>query len=167
MKLDLGDVLAIFELRVKGLQPPNFIWEFGHPKDRGQFDGIPVNGSQESTYILPERVYGIMDLQADKQVTFSLAATDEVGNPVVVEPGSFTFEFSVDDTSVLTLTDNGDGTGSVASTGALGVATLSGRAVRNSDGKEWTGAEAFNVVAGDAETFAFEFGEPTEVTPDV
>lgn len=161
MKVDFGHIEFEANLWVKQFKPLNFVWKFGYPKDK--VDGLP---SSTGSFINPERAYGIMDLQADKQVNFSLVASDEVGNPVVVEPGSFTFEFSVDDTSILTLTDNGDGTGVVASTGTLGVATLSGKATRTSDGKEWTGAEAFNVVAGDAETFAFSFGDPTEVTPD-
>jgi hypothetical protein len=72
----------------------------------------------------------------------------------------------VDDTSILTLTNNEDGSGRVDATGTLGVATLSGKVTRNSDGLEWTGALAFNVVAGDAQTFEFEVDEPTETTPD-
>ncbi len=103
-----------------------------------------------------------MDLQADKQVAFKLGATDEVGNETTLT-GTVTFE--VDDPSILTLTDNGDGSGTVAATGTLGVATLTGR-VANPDGTEATGVAAIQVVAGDAQTFQFSFEAPTEVTPD-
>lgn len=63
-------------------------------------------------------------------------------------------------------TDNGDGTGVVAATGALGPAVLTATATRASDGKVFTGTGLVNVVPGDAETFTIEFGTPEEVTPD-
>jgi hypothetical protein len=166
VKIDLGDIELEANFWVKQFKPLHFIWHFEAPKERViAIKRDDIESAKLISYILPEKVYGVMDLQADKKVSFSLAATDEVGNPVVIEPGTFTFEFSVDNAEVLALTDNGDGSGEVAAV-SMGVATLSGKATRVSDGKEWTGAEAFNVVAGDAETFAFEFGDPEETTPD-
>lgn len=105
-----------------------------------------------------------MDLKADQKVAFELRATDEMGNPATF---AGTITYSVDDPSVVNLTDNGDGTGEVAATGVLGTALLTARAVRDSDGREFTGAAAVQVVAGDAETFEITFGTPDEVTPDV
>lgn len=166
MKIDLGDLEFEANFWVKQFKLLHFLWHFEAPKDAPRTQNREGEDLQLVSYILPEKVYGIMDLQADKKVSFNLEATDEVGNPVVIEPGSFTFEFSVDNTDILSLTDNGDGSGEVAATGTPGTATLSGRATRTSDGKEWTGAEAFNVVAGDADTFSFAFGEPEETTPD-
>jgi hypothetical protein len=105
----------------------------------------------------------IMDLQADKKVDFGFAPVDEMGNPTSFDG---TVSFSVDDPSVVTLTDNGDGTGTVAAVGVLGVATLTGTVTPNDGSDVITGAEAVNVIAGDTASFAFTFGEPTEVTPD-
>lgn len=166
MKIDLGDLEFEANFWVKQFKPIHFLWHFGAPKDAPRTQSREGVNGKLIRYILPERVYGTMDLQADKKVTFNLEATDEVGNPVVVEPGTFSFEFSVDNADLLSLTDNGDGSGEVAATGTPGTATLSGTATRVSDGKVWTGAEAFNIVAGDAETFTFAFGDPEEVTPD-
>lgn len=104
-----------------------------------------------------------MSLKADQKAAFSLQSTDEVGNPTDFDG---TFVFAVDDPSIVTLTDNGDGTGEVAATGILGVATLSVDATRASDGKSFTGVLAIDVIAGDAESVSIVLGEPEEVTPD-
>lgn len=105
-----------------------------------------------------------MDLRADQKVSFALVANDEVGNPTTFDG---TIVFSVDDPSILALTDNGDGTGVVAATGTLGSSTLTGTATPASGGEPATGVAAIQVVAGDAETFEITFGTPEEVTPDV
>lgn len=104
-----------------------------------------------------------MDLKADQKVAFELTSTDEMGNPTSL-PGTVTY--SVDDPSILNLTDNGDGSGTVAATGALGTATLTG-SVSLPDGSTASGVAAIQVVAGNAETFEIGFDEPEEVTPDV
>jgi hypothetical protein len=91
-----------------------------------------------------------------------MAAQDELGNPADL-PGAVTF--TVDDPSIVTLTDNGDGSGEIAATGTLGVTTLTGT-VTLPDGSEVTGVAAVQVVSGDASTFSFDFGDPEEVTPD-
>lgn len=104
-----------------------------------------------------------MELKDDQGVNFRLVGKSEMQNPAQFDG---TFQFTVDDPSIVTLTDNGDGSGRVAATGALGTATVSVVATRNSDGKTFNGAEAFTVVAGDAEAIGFEFEEPTENTPD-
>lgn len=105
-----------------------------------------------------------MALKADQKVAFSLQATDEVGNP-----GEFvgTIVFSVDDASIVTLTDNGDGTGEVAATGTLGTAVLSAEATRTSDSKVFMGSVSIDVIAGDVEVIDIVLGEPEEATPDV
>lgn len=161
MKLDLGDVVLDLNLRVKAFRPPTFVWHFRAPVESEEEDRavgpIPECKSQR-------KVMGIMDLQADKKVSFALQATDEVGNPTTFVG---TIVFTVDDPTIVNLTDNGDGSGEVAATGTIGVATLTGTATRDSDGAVFTGAEAINVVAGDAEAFSLTFGTPEEVTPDV
>lgn len=160
MEFDLGDITAEFNLRVKAFRPPVMRWHFGVPVESAEEDRVSGPAPNCKT---TRKVDALMDLQADKKVSFMLQATDEVGNPTSFDG---TFVFSVDDPTILALTDNGDGSGEVAATGTLGVATLTGTATRASDGATFTGAEAFNVVAGDAETFTFAFGAPEEVTPD-
>lgn len=160
MELDFGDITLNVDLRVKAFRPPQFTWHFGVPVESEDEDRVPGPAPNPKPV---RKVDAIMDLQADKKVSFALQATDEMGNPTTFV-GSIVF--AVDDPSIVTLTDNGDGSGEVAATGTLGVATLTGTATRDSDGAVFTGAEAINVVAGDAETFAFSFGTPEEVTPD-
>lgn len=105
-----------------------------------------------------------MDLKADQQVTLSGAWTDEVGNPVPT-PTDATVVYTVDDPAIINLTDNQDGTAIAASTGTLGTANV--HAVANAPGlPEATGDLQLVVVAGDAQRFTIEAGEPTEVTPD-
>jgi hypothetical protein len=104
-----------------------------------------------------------MDLKADQKISFSLQATDEIGNPTEFDG---TIAFTVDDPSIINLTDNGDGTGEAAATGTIGVATLTAEATPAGGGTPFTGAEAINVIAGDAEGITIAFGEPEEVTPD-
>jgi hypothetical protein len=106
-----------------------------------------------------------MDLMADQQVTVSAEWTDEVGNPVTT-PGDATATYSVDDPDgVLALTDNGDGTATVAATGTLGTATVHGDFT--SADSALTGDLQIVVVAGLAERVNIVASDPTEVTPDV
>lgn len=104
-----------------------------------------------------------MDLQADKKADFGFGPVDEMGNQTSFD-GSIVF--TIDDPSLVTLTDNGDGTGTIAAVGATGAAVLTGTATPNDGSDPIVGTEAVNVVAGDVASFAFTFGEPTEVTPD-
>lgn len=112
----------------------------------------------------PGKVDHHMDLMADQGFDL-LAPTfqDEMGNPTDA-PADYSSEFSVSDTTILAVTDNGDGTSFVAATGTLGQATLS--AVYTFNGHTATGDELITVVAGDAERVTLNFGEPREVTPD-
>lgn len=105
----------------------------------------------------------IMDLQADKKVPLSLQWTDEVGNPTGTPAGA-TATYSVDDTNVINLTDNGDGTAVAAATGTLGTATVHVDVV---DGDvTLAGDLQLVVVAGMAERVEVVAGDPEEVTPD-
>lgn len=162
MELDLGDVVAVFNLRVKGLSTPRVHWHFG----------VPVDSTPADRMIKPPPYYVNttgkvdiqMDLQADKKVTASAGWTDEVGNPVPV-PADATAAYTVDDPTIIDLTDNGDGTAVVSATGTLGSATVHMEAT--SGGKTFSGDALITVVAGLAERVNISFGEPTEVTPDV
>ncbi len=155
---DYGDLLHVEQWRLKG-RHLLWAWHIGPPRgttpaDRsGPGAAVPSNGRTDL----------IMDLQADKQVTLSGSFTDEVGNPVDA-PADAAVTYTADDTSVLVLTDNGDGTANAAATGTLGVANVHAEA--SFDGRTATGDLQIVVVAGDAERFEITASEPTEVTPD-
>jgi hypothetical protein len=104
----------------------------------------------------------IVDLHADKKVTFSLQAVDEMGNPTTFDG---TIAYAVDDPSIVALTDNGDGSGVAAAVGPLGTAVLTAT-ITPTTGAPVEKSEAINVIAGDATSFSFTFGPEEEVTPD-
>jgi hypothetical protein len=110
-----------------------------------------------------ERTDLIMDLMADQQVPLSVTWTDEVGNPTSTPTGA-TYAFTVDNTSIINLTDNGNGTATAAAVGALGTANVHLAATAN--GVTYTGDLQIVVVAGLGERVNIVAGEPTEVTPD-
>lgn len=103
-----------------------------------------------------------MDLQADKKVGLSVEFTDEVGNTVPTPTGE-TVVYTVDDPSIINLTDNGDGTATAAATGVLGTANVH---VDATGPLAATGDLQIVVVAGLAERLEVVAGEPEEVTPD-
>ncbi len=104
-----------------------------------------------------------MDLQADKKVALSVSYTDEVGNPVPA-PATEVVVYTVDDPSIIALTDNGDGTASAAATGTLGTANVHVDATGDVTA---SGDLQIVVVAGLAERLDVVAGAPEEVTPDV
>jgi len=156
---DFGDVIRHTEMIVKG-RHLGIYWRFGAPTNTTPADRVVRGHAVPST----GKVDVAMDLMADQKVTASVGWTDEVGNSVPA-PADATAVFSVDDTSILSLTDLGDGTTEVAATGKLGAATVHLEATGN--GLTVTGDALVTVVAGLAERANIEFGEPTEVTPDV
>lgn len=106
-----------------------------------------------------------MDLAADKKVPLLTPSfTDELGNAVPA-PADATFVYTVDDPTIIALTDNGDGTGEAAATGTLGTANLHLEA--SFGGATASGDLQIVVVAGLAERVAINVGPPEEVTPDV
>jgi hypothetical protein len=110
-----------------------------------------------------------MDLQADKKVALSVEYTDEVGNPVSAPAGA-TAVYTVDDPTIINLTDNGDGTAEAAATGTLGTANVHLDATFTDDdgvSHTVTGDLQLVVVAGLAERVNITAGAPEEVTPDV
>lgn len=110
-----------------------------------------------------------MDLQADKKVALSVGYTDEVGNPADA-PADALVTYTVDDPSIIALTDNGDGTAEAAATGVLGTANVHVEAAFTGDGGApvtVSGDLQLVVVAGLAERVTIVAGAPEEVTPDV
>lgn len=139
--------------------PASLIWHIGPALDTDAADrvvGIPP------AYKYPRKADVIMDLQADKKVALSVAAADEVGNPRPLPAGE-TVVYTVDDPSIIALTDNGDGTASAAATGVLGTATVH---VEATGPLVASGDLQLVVVVGDAERISIVAGEVTEVTPD-
>jgi hypothetical protein len=128
-------------------------------------DTVPadrVSGTRPPYKQPPGKVDLIVDLHADKKVSFSLEAVDEMGNPTAFDG---TITYTVDDPSIVAVTDNGDGSGVVAAVGALGTALLTAT-ITPTTGAPMEKSEAINVIAGDAAAFAFAFGDEEEVTPD-
>jgi hypothetical protein len=160
MDLDLGDVVASFKLRVKGRRHLRLTWRIGLITDTTPGDRI-IKAPPYATRTGKRDV--TMDLMADKQVALSVGYTDEVGNPVPA-PEDSTATFTVDDPTLINLTDNGDGTASAAAVGPLGTATV--HVETTLDGETLTGDLAIVVVAGLAERVAVVAGEVTEVTAD-
>lgn len=162
MKIDLGDVTLRIDAVVRGLRRFRVRWHVGVP-----FDTTPADRTVRTpvgvTSPLPRKDL-IMDLQADKQVPLSVEWTDEVGNPLSTPAGA-TAVYTVDDPSIIALTDHGDGTAVAAAMGVLGTATVHG--VFTADGMTLTGDLQIVVVAGLAERVNIFAGDPVEVTPDV
>jgi hypothetical protein len=162
IKLDLGDVTLCLNLRVKGLpRPPRLLWHVGVPYPTTAADRVIQPPPYAPT---PKGVDLVMDLQADMQVPLSVEFTDEVGNPVPSPTGAVV-AYTVDDPTLINLTDNGDGTAVAAAVGPLGTANVHVDVTWN--GFTVTGDLQIVVVTGLAERVNIVAGTPTEVTPDV
>lgn len=159
-RLDLGDIVLAFDLRVKGQRHPHVRIRVGAPTDTTPADRV-VKGPPYATHNNKKGI--TMDLLADKKVALSLGWTDEVGNSVDA-PGDATAVWTVDDPTLINLTDNGDGTGEAAAVGPLGTANVHLEAT--SGGQTFTGDLQIVVVAGLAERVNITVGDPEEVTPD-
>lgn len=148
-------------MRVKGLpRPPRLLWHVGVPYPTTAADRVVQPPPYADT---PKGVDLVMDLQADMQVPLSLQFTDEVGNPVETPAGT-TVTYTVDDPTLINLTDNGDGTAVAAAVGPLGTANVHVEVSWN--GQTLSGDLQIVVVTGLAERVSIVAGEPTEVTPD-
>lgn len=159
---DFGDLLHVERWIVKGRRL-NFHLHIGPVSTRVISPDTVITVAMISP-APTGRMNPSMDLKADQQTVLSGAWTDEVGNPVPV-PTDATVVYTVDDATVINLTDNNDGTAVAAATGTLGTANV--HAVANAPGlPEATGDLQIVVVAGDAQRFAIQAGEPTEITPD-
>jgi hypothetical protein len=165
MRIDLGDVVAHFTLEVPGLRRYGIRWRVGAPTDTTPADRIPhTPGVPSGTPPTTRKVVFTMDLQADKKVALSVGWTDEVGNPADAPADGGSVSYTCDNTSVVALTDNGDGTAVAAATGTLGDAKVSVSA--QAGGRTLTGDLDIHVVAGLAERVNVVAGAPEEVTPD-
>lgn len=155
---DYGDLLHIETWLVKG-RHYQLAWHIGAPQETEPDDRV-VQG----TAVPPTgRIDLTMDLMADQQVPLSIEYTDEMGNPTTA-PADGIVAYTVDDPSIINLTDNGDGTAIAAAVGPLGAATVHVEATAG--GVALSGDLQIVVVAGLADRLNVVAGEPTEVTPD-
>lgn len=163
--VDYGDLLYHEEWLVKGRRR-HIVFRVGVPRDvtPGARDRGPTTSTSPPPHTTNQGVNAAMDLQADKQVALSVQWTDEVGNPTTA-PADAVVAYTVDDATVINLTDNGDGTAVAAATGTLGDAVVHAEATATGL-PTVTGDLLIVVVAGDAERLEIVAGEPTEVTPD-
>ncbi len=156
---DFGDLLYQRRWIVKGTHL-SFRWHLG-PVQQSQ----PTDRVATGTPHLPNgKATTVMDLMADQKVALSAEFTDEMGNPAAT-PTDATVTYTVDDTALIALLDNGDGTAVATAVGPLGTATVHGAA--SFGGKTVSGDLAIVVVAGLAERFTIAAGTPEEATPDV
>jgi hypothetical protein len=163
VEIDLGGTILRLTLDPKccEIKKYNLVWHLGVPQETGPEDRViaPPPYYQNVT----GRIDVVMDLQADKKVPLSIQFTDEVNNPVPAPAGAVTV-YTVDDPTIINLTDNGDGTAEAAATGTLGSATV--HVEVTFDSTVVTGDLLIVVVAGDAERVDIVAGPPEEVTPD-
>jgi hypothetical protein len=161
VEIDLGDVKLIVKMRVPGLVRYHPVRHYGVPRNTTPEDREP-RGVAVPT---PENTeMGVrMDLAADMKVTATVEYTDEVGNPTGT-PADASATWAVSDPSIISMTDNGDGSAEFAATGTLGSCDVTVTATAG--GQTFTGTDVLNVVAGLAERVNVAFGTPEEVTPD-
>ena len=155
---DYGDLIHEERWLVKGRRT-QFVPHYGAETETTVADRVPGTTPARPA---PGRAELIMDLHADKTRTRTAQPIDELNNPTTYNG---TMAYAVDDTSLINLTDNGDGSCVVAAIGPLGVANLTFTATPET-GDPVERVEAINVIAGDAESFTFVDGPEEEVTPD-
>lgn len=164
MQIDLGDAVLEVGLRVKGCCPRlRTVWHIGPTHDTTAADRTKI--SPPPYYAnTTGKVDVTMDLKADQGTDLSLGFTDEVGNPVPA-PADAATVYTVDDPTIIALTDNGDGTARANVTGVIGSATV--HAETTFGERTVTGDLLINVIPGDAERVEIVAAPPTEVTPDI
>lgn len=169
LRIPFGDAIIVAGLEIPGLhkaKPPKLIFHIGVTQDTTPADRV----IKPPPYNQPTGKVDVrMDLQADKKVALSVEYTDEVGNPTAAPAGASAV-FTVDDPTIINLTDNGDGSAEAAATGTLGTANVHLEVnFLDGDGNtvSLTGDLQLVVVAGLAERVNIVAGAPEEVTPDV
>jgi hypothetical protein len=160
--IDLGDAVLRVGLVIPGVHSPRPRFRYGPVKDRPR--PLPPAPPAGRPIPLPKGVTVSLVLQADKLVTATFGeGVDEVGNVVPLEIGSYTA--TVADPSIITLTDDGAGTVTLAAAGPVGTTSweVSGTLA---DGTAFHGVDAVEVTAGDIVGVRFAYSAPVEVTPD-
>jgi hypothetical protein len=110
----------------------------------------------------------VRDLAEDKKFLRTYAPVDEFGQPSGT-PFVGTQAFTTANPELINVTDNGDGSATIAAVGggALGPAALTFTATPDNGNPPVVIDDTINVVAGAPEGFAATDGPDEEVTPDV
>jgi hypothetical protein len=160
---DYGDLIHVEQWIVKGRRRTSLIVRLSAPTSTRPEDRV---ATVPQPYSPSGKVSLMATLHADKKVTVSLVEVDEMGNETGGTVSGVTY--TTDDTSgaVIALTDNGDGSASVAAVGTPGSAQVTASVADPDGGAATEFVESFNVVPGDAAGFSFRVGPEEEVTPD-
>lgn len=159
---DYGDLLHVEQWLVKGRRP-RYVTRVSAPRSTTPADRILTPGAYRPA---SGKVDRIMDIQADKKVTLSIGTwRDEMENEAPA-PEGVTVVWTVDRPDLIALTDLGDNTVQVATTGPLGNAVVHGEA-QLPGGQVATSDDLFTVIPGDAVRFTTQASAPTEVSDDV
>jgi hypothetical protein len=142
---------------VKGHHRRQIRWHIGTPMDTTA-DDRTVN--RDAFGNVTGKVDLVMDLLDSQKVPLSVEWTDAVGNPANT-PADATAAFTVDDPTIINLTDNGDGSAVAAATGTIGQAVVHVDAT--GDGQTVTGDLMIMVVAGMASRISVVAGAPEDV----
>lgn len=101
-----------------------------------------------------------MQLLDSQEVILSVSGKDKAGNPVAI-PGQLVW--TVSDENIASLTDNGDGTQTLATTGELGSVVVTVSDDVEGDGTpDFQGSLAVDVVAGPVTEIEVAASEPTD-----
>jgi hypothetical protein len=166
VNIDLGDIVAEINLRIKGKPgKPRQVMKWGPHRKTVPADRVPTIPQPYTPR--DGKVDRIMQLQSDKKVAIlGLVDLDEMGNEIGASAEQPTY--STDDVAgqYIVLTDNGDGTGEVAATGTLTPEGAPAPLLTATFADGSTTVEAVNIVVGDVASREFRFGPAEEVTPD-
>lgn len=132
-------------------------WRFGTPVKRSE---PPTTPGPPRPYNQDQKADITMNLGDNQQVVFTVSGSDAAGNAVT--PAALTVTSS--DETILTVADNGDGSYTAAATGTLGSATITAQDTET-DGDQFSGTAAVDVVPEGVATIDLAFQAPTEKTP--
>lgn len=157
---DITDLLARYpggyelDVRVRPRHRRGAIrWRIGAPQKRTAH--APGTTPVGPAHTEPEITVQLLD---DQQVTLGpITGADDQGNAV---PLLGTPSVTVDNPTVATLTDNGDGTFLLATTGVLGTVTVSASDTEP-DGTQFQGSVAFDVTTSAVVAIEIPVGTPT------
>jgi hypothetical protein len=155
MRIPLGDVVLEIGLRIPALHPPCLFWRVG-PVEHARSGDIAGPSCITTRKVPPTMSFTIQD---NEKCSFSVSGVDEEKNPV---PLTGTPVYSIDDSGVLSLVDNGDGSCVVSATGTVGSGMLT---VNDSetDGDVFIGSLAIDVIAGPVAAVVITPGTPEHV----
>ena len=161
VEFDFGQVVLTVDALVKGVRGPlNVRWSFGPVVEH--HGPVPPSNTNRP----PPSRKGSIDMDANllagQSAAFHLEGEDRFHNPVPLT-GDDAVAFSLDPGGELlvSLTDNGDGSGAVTSLGPVGTTVLH-VADTLTNGETVLGAAAVLVTAGRVSVVNFVFDAPTD-----